>query len=69
MRSSIEPIESFAKSMGTYLSNKYGHKVLERVKKSTIDAIKTASKRAIPKTANATGDLIGNKIADKITSA
>ena len=28
---------------------------------------KTASKRAIKKTAEATGDLIGNKIADKIT--
>ena len=32
------------------------------------DAIKTASKRAIPKKAEATGDLIGNKIADKIAS-
>ena len=38
------------------------------LKKSTTDAIKTASKRAIHKTAEATGDLIGNKIADKITS-
>ena len=28
----------------------------------------TASKRTIQKTAEATGDLIGNKIADKITS-
>ena len=37
-------------------------------KKSTIDVIKTASKRAIQKTAEATGNLIGNKIADKITS-
>ena len=33
-----------------------------------MDAIKTASKRAIQKTAEATGDLIGHKIADKITS-
>ena len=32
-----------------------------------MDAIKTPSKRAIQKTAEATGDLIGNKIADKIT--
>ena len=32
------------------------------------DAIKTTSKRVIQKTAEATGDLIGNKIADKITS-
>ena len=38
------------------------------LKKSTTDAIKTASKRAIHKTAEATGDLIGNKIADKIAS-
>ena len=29
----------------------------------------TASKRAIQKTAEATGNLFGNKIADKITSA
>ena len=36
--------------------------------KSTADAIKTASKIAIQKTAEATGDLIGIKIADKIKS-
>ena len=36
--------------------------------KSTTDVIKTASKRAIQKTEEATGDLIDNKIADKITS-
>ena len=38
------------------------------LKKSTTDAIKTASERAIQKTAGATGGLIGNKIADKIKS-
>ena len=38
------------------------------LKKTTTDAIKTASKRAIQKTAEATGDLIGSKIAYKITS-
>ena len=59
---------SFAKNMGKSLSSKYGQKLLDSAKKSTTDAIKTASKRAIPKTAEATGDLIGNKIADKITS-
>ena len=37
-------------------------------KKSKTDAIKTASKREIQKPAEATGDLFGNKIADKITS-
>ena len=37
--------------------------------RDTTDAIKTASKRAIQKTDEATGDLIRHKIADKITSA
>ena len=32
------------------------------------DAAKTASARVVQKTAEATEDLIGNKIADKITS-
>ena len=54
--------------MGKSLSNKCGQKLLDSAKKSTADAIKTASKRAIQKTAEATGDLIGNKIVDKITS-
>ena len=58
---------SFAKNMGKSLSNKYGQKLLGSAKKSTADAIKTASKRAIQEVAEATGDLIGNKIADKIT--
>ena len=38
------------------------------LKKSATDAIKTASHPAIQKTVEATGDLVGNKIADKITS-
>ena len=36
--------------------------------KTGIDAAKAASKRVVQKAAEATGDLIGNKIADKITS-
>ena len=78
MRYSIKPRDrryvkgygflSFAKNMGKRLSNKYGQKILDSTKKSTTDAIKTASKRAIQKTAEATGVLTGNKIADKITS-
>ena len=54
--------------MGKSLSIKYGQKLLDSAKTSTTDAIKTDSKRAIQKTAEATGDVIGNKIADKITS-
>ena len=55
---------SFARSM----SNRYGKKLVDTAKKSAVDAIKTASKREIQETAEATGDLVGNKIADKITS-
>ena len=50
--------------MGKSLSSKYSQKPLDNAKKSTTDAIKKASKRAIQKTVEATGDLIGNKIAD-----
>ena len=58
MRYSIEPRDriyvkgygflSFAKSV----SSKYGQKFLESAKKSTTDAIKIASKRAIQKVGN-----------------
>ena len=75
MRNSIEPSDiiyvkgywllSFAKNMGKSLSDKYGQKLLDTAKNSPTDAIKTAWKRAIQKTAEATGDLICNKIADK----
>ena len=78
MRSSIEPRErryvkgygflSFAKNIGRNLSNKYGQKLVDTAKKSAIDALKIARKRAIQKTSEATGDLVSNKIADKITS-
>ena len=54
--------------MGNRLSNKYRQKRFDSAKTSITDAIKTASKRVIQKTAEATRDLIGNKIADKITS-
>ena len=59
---------SFAKNIDKTLSNKYGQKLLHSAENSTTDAIKTAWKSANQKTAEATGDLIGNKIADKMTS-
>ena len=43
--------------------------LLTQLKKSPADAIKTASKRAIQKTAEATGYLVGTKIANKSTCA
>ena len=42
--------------------------IADSAKKPAIDAFKIASKRAIQKTAEATGDLIVHKIEDKITS-
>ena len=56
---------SSAKNMGKSLSNKYGQKPLDSAKKPTTDAIKTASKRAIQKPAEANGELIGNKSVSK----
>ena len=41
---------------------------MDTATKTGIDATKTASKRILQKPAEATGDLIGNKIPDKITS-
>ena len=42
-------------------------KRLDHTKQSATDALKTSSERVIQKTAEATGDLIYNKIANKIT--
>ena len=55
---------SFARKFG----NKYGKKLIDTTTKTGIDTAKTASKRVVHKTAEATGDLIRNKIADKILS-
>ena len=41
---------------------------MDTATKTGIDAAKTGSERVVQKTAEATGHLIGNKIADKITS-
>ena len=38
-----------------------------KTKQSATNALKTTSKNAVQKTAEATGDLIGNKIANRIT--
>ena len=55
---------SFARNFG----NKYGKKLLDTATKTGMDAAEITSKRVVQKTAEATGDLIGNTIADKITS-
>ena len=54
---------SFSRKCG----NKYSKKLMDTATKAGMDAAKTASKRVVQKTAEATGDLIGNKIADDIS--
>ena len=53
---------------GENISNKYHQKLVDSAKKFATDALRTASKRSIQKTAEVARDLISNKIADKITS-
>ena len=55
---------SFAKKF----KDRYGKKLIDTATKTGIDAAKIASKRVVQKTAEATGGLIDNNIADKITS-
>ena len=55
---------SFVRKFG----DKYGNKLMNTATKSGRDAVKTASKRVVQKTAEATGDLIENRTADKINS-
>ena len=55
---------SFAKKFG----NKHGKKLMNTATKTGIDAAKTTYKRVVQKIAETTGDLIGNKMADEITS-
>ena len=54
------------KNISKYLSSKYGQKLLDHAEQSAADAIKTSSKRIIQKPAKATGDLISNKIHNKL---
>ena len=55
------------KDINKNLSSKYSQKRFDHAKQSATDPPNTASKKAIQKTAVATANLTGNKIADKIT--
>ena len=77
MHYSIEPRErryvkgygflSFTRNLGTH-AQKLGQKLADSAKRSSADALQIAGKRAIQKTAEGSGDLVGNFIADKTTS-
>ena len=49
-------------------TSKYGKKIIDTTNKQGSEFAKTTGKRIVQKSAEATGDLIGNIIADKITS-
>ena len=59
--------KNIGKNISKNFSGKYSQKILDHTKKSATDVFKTASIRTIQKEAEATGDLIGSKIADRIT--
>ena len=54
---------SFARN----IENKYGKKILDNSFSAGKDFAKIAGKKVLTKSAEGTGDLIGNKIADRIT--
>ena len=60
-------LKIWAKNTGKNVSGKYSQKLIDHSKQSATVALKTTPKRVIQKTAEATGDLNGNKMADKIT--
>ena len=49
-------------------TSKYGKRIIDTTKNQGSEFAKTAGKRIVQKSAEATGDLIGNKIANKINS-
>ena len=75
MRYSIEPRERrFVKRYGFMsfarnFSGKYSKSLMDKGIDVSKKFAKTAGKKILKETAKATEDLIGNKIADKITSA
>ena len=74
MRYSIEPRERrYVKgygfmSLARNFSDKYSKSLMDKGTDVSKKFAKTAGKKILKETAKATGDLIGNKIADKITS-
>ena len=66
--------KSIGKNISKNLSDKYSpgmlamrQKRLDHAKQSATDAFKSASKRAIQESTEATGDLTGNKLRNRIT--
>ena len=71
---------SFAKNIGNKygkkifnksidVSNKYGRKILDKSMDASKDFAKIADKKVLHKSAEATGEMIGNKVADRISKS
>ena len=71
---------SFAKNIGNKygkkifdksidISNKYGREILDKSMDAIKDFAKIAGKKVLHKKAEATGEMIGNKVADRITKS
>ena len=58
-----------AVDVGKSMKKKYGKKILDNSLSAGKDFAKIAGKKVLTKSAEATGDLIGNKIADRITKS
>ena len=71
-RYSIEPrTRKYMKRCGFFsrarnLFHNYGKKLLDTATKTGLDATKTTSKKVVHKIAEATGEFLGNKIAEKV---
>ena len=59
--------KNISKNLSRTFNSKYSQKIFDHAKHSATDVLKTGSKIAILKTAEATGNFIGNKIVNKIT--
>ena len=59
----------FDKSLDVDMKKKYGKKILDNSLSTGKDFAKIAGKKVLTKIAEATGDLIGNKIADRMTKS
>ena len=76
----VQGFMSFAKNIGNKygrkmfdksidVSNKYGKKILDKRIDTSKDLAKRAGKKVLHKSAGATGEMIGNKVADRITKS
>ena len=64
----VKKLMNTAIKTDTNFHSKYGKKLTDTAIKTGKDFVTIAGKKIVHKSAEATGDLIGNKIADKITA-